>query len=58
MFYNIISKGIIIECKKGNFMDIYNQRIAKARNLMKDTGLSLLVITPSSDLMYLSLIHI
>lgn len=54
MFYNITSKGIIIECEKGNFMDIYNQRIAKARNLMKDTGLSLLVITPSSDLMYLT----
>ena len=34
MFYNIISKGIIFECEKGNFMDIYNQRIAKARNLM------------------------
>ena len=35
-------------------MNIYDQRIAKARNRMEDAGISLLVITPSSDLMYLT----
>lgn len=45
---------MIFECEKGNFMNIYDQRIAKARNRMEDAGISLLVITPSSDLMYLT----
>ena len=35
-------------------MNIYDQRITKARNRMEDAGISLLVITPSSDLMYLT----
>ena len=40
--------------RKEIFMKIYDQRIAKARNRMEDAGISLLVITPSSDLMYLT----
>mgnify|MGYP002647531133 FL=1 len=40
--------------RKEIFMNIYDQRIAKARNRMEDAGISLLVITPSSDLMYLT----
>ena len=40
--------------RKEIFMTIYDQRIAKARNRMEDAGISLLVITPSSDLMYLT----
>ena len=35
-------------------MNIYDQRITKARNRMEDAGTSLLVITPSCDLMYLT----
>lgn len=40
--------------RKEIFMCIHDQRIAKARNRMKEAGISLLVITPSSDLMYLT----
>lgn len=54
MFYNIISNRIFSNVRKEMFMCIHDQRIAKARNQMKDAGISLLVITPSSDLMYLT----
>lgn len=40
--------------RKETFMSIHDQRITKARNQMKDAGISLLIITPSSDLMYLT----